>query len=257
MTGLYIFIGIVLAFLLLLSIKARVTLEFNDELRLTVKILCFNIQVAPAKEKKPVKLKDYTFKKHQKRLRENYSNYLKKKKKKEEKKAKKAQDKAKRAEKKKFDKENDIKQPPQRTVLDWVNIAGAVIGALFSKFSKRLHIKVARLKINVATGDAASTAILYGAMIQSVAYIIEVLRSVTNVDGLKKADISVSPDYLSEKTSVDLCFVFSLRVGHVFEILFGAIGKAIKKFFETSPQEPGSAFETQKRKKACSSKNEK
>jgi len=249
LTGIYIFIGIVLALFLLLSIKAQVKLEFNKELKVTVKLLCFNIQVAPAKEKKPVKIKDYTFDKQQKRLRSNYSAYLKKQQKKEEKKAKKAEAKAKKAEKKKNDKANNTPKSPQRTILDWVNIAGAVIGALFSKFSKRLHIKVARLKVKVATGDAASTAILYGAVIQSVAYIIELLQSVTNVDGLKSAEISVEPDYLSEKTSMDLCFIFSLRIRHVFEILFGTLGRAIKKFFETAPPKPEQSAPLTKRKK--------
>ena len=238
MTGLYIFIGIVLALFLLLSIKAKVKLEFNEELKVTVQVLCFNIQVAPPKEKKPVKIRDYSFEKHQKRLRSNYDKYLKKQEKKEQKKAKKAEAKAKKAEKKKLDKQNNVKKAPQRTPLDWINIAGAVIGALFSKFAKRLHIKVARLKIKVATGDAASTAILYGAVIQSVAYIIEILERITNVDGLKKAEISVEPDYLSEETSLDLCFIFSLRIRHVFGILFGTLGRAIKKFFETAPQKP-------------------
>ena len=249
MTALYIIIGIVLAFFLILSIKASVRLEFSDELKLSVKILCFNFQIAPEKEKKPVRIKDYTFKKHQRRLRENYSNYLKKKKKKEERKAKRAAAKAKKAQKKKADKEKNIRPTPERSLLDWINIAGAVIGALFSKFSKRLHVKIARLKVNVATGDAASTAILYGAVIQSVAYVIETLKTVTNVDGLKKADVSVNADYLSEKMSVDICFVFSLRVGHVMEIMFGAIGKAIKAFFETAPQDPREAANYQKRKR--------
>ena len=238
MTGLYIFIGIVVALFLLLSIKARVKLEFSDELRLSVSFLCFNIPIAPPKPKKPVKISDYSFKKHQKRLRSNYESYLKKQDKKAEKKAKKEQAKAQKAEKKKLDKKNKVKKPPQRSVLDWVNIAGAVLGALFSKFAKRLHIKVARLKIKVATGDAASTAILYGAVCQSVAYIIEILQNVTNVDGLKSAEISVEPDYLSEETSLDLCFIFSLRIRHVFGILFGTVGRAIKKFFETAPPKP-------------------
>lgn len=257
MIGLYIFIGIVLLIVLLLSIKASVKLEFNEELKVTVKILFFNIQVAPAKEKKPLKFKDYTFDKHQKRLRSNYSKYLKKQQNKEEKKAKKAEAKAKKAEKKRLEKENNKNSPPQRTVLDWVNIAGSVIGALFSKFAKRLHIKVARLKIKVATGDAASTAILYGSVIQSVAYIIEILRSVTNVDGLKTADISVEADYLSEKTALDLCFVFSLRVGHVFGILFGTLGRAMRKFFETSPSKRDEAIPEQVSKGKPTKRNQK
>ena len=232
MTGLYIFLGIVTAFILILSLKAKVILEFNDTLHLSVKVLCFKIRIAPSKEKKPIKVKDYTFKKHQKRLAKNYEKYQKKQEKKEAKKAKKAEKKL----QKKSQKQKNTPKQPKRSVLDWVNIAGAVIGALFGRFAKRLHIKVAKLNIKVATGDAASTAILYGAVIQSVAYIIEILRKITNVDGLKKASISVEPDYLSEETSFDLCFVFSLRLWHVFDILFGTIGKAIKKFFETAPQ---------------------
>lgn len=231
MTGLYIFLGIILALFLLLSIKARVVLEFNDELTVSVKLLCFNIKIAPPKEKKPIKIKDYSFSKHQKRLKGNYEKYLKKQQKKDAKKLKKA-------EKKKESKKVKKKKSPSRSPLDWVNIAGAVIGALFSRFAKRLHIRVARLNIKVATGDAASTAILYGAIIQSVAYIIEILQKITNIDKLKSSQISVEPDYLSEQTTVDLCFVFSLRAWHIFDILFGTIGKAIKKFFETAPPKP-------------------
>ena len=99
MTGLYIFIGIVLALFLLLSIKARVKLEFSDELKVSVSFLCFNIPIAPPKEKKPINIRGYTFKKHQKRLRSNYDSYLKKQDKKEQKKAKKAETKAKKADK--------------------------------------------------------------------------------------------------------------------------------------------------------------
>ncbi len=239
MIGLYILIGIVIFFALVLSLKANVIIDYEEELRVTLRILWFNIQIAPSKGKKPIKIKDYTFKSHQKRLRKNYSSYLKKQQKKEEKRKKKSEAKAAKKEKKKAEKGHPKK--PSRTVLDWVNIAGAVIGALFSRFAKRLHVKIARLNIKVATGDAASTAILYGAVIQSVAYIIEILQRITNVDGLGKAEISVEPDYLSESTSLDLCFVFSLRVWHVFNILFGTIGKAIKKFFETSPDKKNSS----------------
>ena len=103
-----------------------------------------------------------------------------------------------------------------------------------------MKIKVAKLRINVATGDAASTAILYGVVIQSVAYIIEILNSATNLKGLNKADIAVNADYLSESTSVEMKFIFSLRVWHLFSILFGVIGKAIKKFIETAPDKKAS-----------------
>ena len=256
MTALYIIIGIVLLFVFILSLKAKVKLEYDEILRLSVKILCFNIQIAPKKEPKPLDFSGYSFKKHQKRLRENYEKYLKKKKKKEAKKEKKAEEKEKKAEQKRIAKEKNIPKQPTRSIFDWVEIAKAVIGALFSKFANHLHIKVARLNIKVATGDAATTAIVYGAVIQSVAYIIEILQKITNVDGLEKADISVEPDYLSESTTLDLCFVFSLRIWHVLHILFGTLGRAIKKFFETSPnkQSPSNDIYQTRRKKRVNNK---
>lgn len=234
MTFLYVILGIFLFFALILSIRGRVVLEIDDEgeLSLAVKALCFTFRIAP-KKPKPIKIKDYTVKKHKKRLRKNYQSYLKK----QEKKAQKEAEKKAKKEKKKQEKKDAKKEDePKRSVLDWLDIATSVLKVLFGRFAKHLRIKIAKLRINVATGDAASTAILYGVVIQSVAYIIEILQSITNVDGLKKADIAVNTDYLSESTTVELKFVFSLRVWHLFSILFGTIGRALKKFLETSPE---------------------
>lgn len=233
MIGLYILCGVILFFALLLSLKANVRLEFKDSLTLSISVLFIKINISPAK-KKPINYKEYTYEKHQKRLRKKYQAYLKKLEKKRIKSEKKAQKKAERkaetAEQKKA-----RKNAPKRSVADWIDIAVGVLAMFFNKFFRHLHIKVARLKVNVATGDAASTAIAYGAIVQSVAYLIEMLDRITNVDGLKKAEIEVIPDYLSEKTTLDLCFVFSLRVWHLFDILFGIIIRAIKKFISTDP----------------------
>lgn len=249
MTFLYVMIGIVLFFALLLSIRGRIVLELNPdgELYVAVKVLCFTIQIAPAREPKPIKIKDFTPKKHKKRLRKDYQTYLKK----QEKKAKKAAEKQAKKEKKKSTKKEP--KEPKRSITDWIDIAVSVLKVLFERFTKHLRIKVARLHVNVATGDAASTAIMYGVVIQSVAYVIEILDRITNIDGLQKADISVNADYLSENMTFDLKFVFSLRVYQIFSILFGVAGKAIKKFFETAPDNgfshPSHAHMRKKKKK--------
>ena len=98
-----ILICVVLFFAFLLSIRGRVILEIDQEgeLYLAVKILFFTIKIAPAKEPKPIKIKDYTPEKHKKRLRKNYQAYLKKQEKKEQKAAEK---KAKKEDKKRFKK---------------------------------------------------------------------------------------------------------------------------------------------------------
>lgn len=240
MTGLYILLGIILFFAFLLSLKANVRLEFNDELVLSVSVLGIKLKILPGKEPKPINYKDYTYEKHQKRLKEKQLAELKKAKKKKSKaEAKKKKNAAKKAETKEQKKAR--KAIPKRSISDWINIAVGVLAIFFEKFTRHFHIKVARLKVNVATGDAASTAIMYGATVQAVAYVIELLQRITNVDGLEKADISVNADYLSEKTSLDLCFVFSLRVWHLFDILFGIIGRAIKRFIATTPESNASS----------------
>ena len=238
MIGLYVLLGIVAFFAFLLSLKANVRLEFNEELILTVSVLGIKIKILPGKEK-PININEYTFEKHQNRLRQKYEAQLEKQKKKEAKKAAKAK---KKAEKKAETPEQKKarKAVPKRSISDWINIAVGILAIFFKKFTKHFRIKVARLKVNVATGDAASTAIVYGAVVQSVAYLIEIISQVTNVDGLEKADIDVKADYLSEKTTLDLCFVFSLRVWHLFDILFGVIGRAIKRFISTSPKKKAS-----------------
>lgn len=234
MIWLYVLLGIILFFAFLLSLKANVRLEFNDELILTVSVLGIKIKILPGKDK-PLNIKDYSYDKHQKRLQKKYEAQIEKQKKKEQKKAakdkKKAERKAETPEQKKA-----RKSAPKRSISDWINIAVGVLAVFFEKFTKHFRIKVSRLKVNVATGDAASTAILYGAVVQSVAYLIEIISRITNVDGLEKADIDVKADYLSEKTSLDLCFVFSMRVWHLFDILFGIIGRAIKRFISTAPE---------------------
>jgi len=226
-----VLLGIVLFFAFILSLRGRIVLALNEdgELYLAIKILFFTIRIAPAKSPKPIKIKDYTPKKHKKRLQKNYQAYLKKQEKKQQKKA----EKQKKKEQKKA--KSTKEKPPKRSVFDWLDIATSVLKVLFERFFKHLRIKVVRLRINVATGDAASTAILYGVVVQSVAYIVEMLNSITNLNNLKKADIAVNADYLSEKTSCDLKFVFSIRIWQIFSIVFGVAGRAIKKFFETSP----------------------
>ena len=234
MVWLYILLGIILFFTFLLSLKANVRLEYTDSVVLYISVLGIKIKLLPGK-KKPINYNEYTYEKHEARLQKKREAQIEKQNKKAKKKAakqkKKADRKAETPEQKKA-----RKAQPKRSVSDWINIAIGVLAVFFEKFSNHLHIKVARLKVNVATGDAASTAIMYGAIIQSAAYLIEILDKVTNIDGLEKADIDIKADYLSEKTSLDLCFVFSLRVWHLFDILFGIIGKAIKKFISTSPE---------------------
>ena len=93
-----------------------------------------------------------------------------------------------------------------------------IASALIRKTQKKLRLVAARLHINVATGDAAKTAVLYGLVCQSLAYLLAALDRVTKLRAAEP-DVAVTADYLAEKPSVDVKLVFSVRVAGVISLL--------------------------------------
>ena len=78
-------------------------------------------------------------------------------------------------------------------------------------------------------GDPATTAVAYGAVSQAVSYLLALLQNNKNVRGLKKADLDIECDFLSDSIAADIELSFSMRVWHVFHIAFAALGSLIKK----------------------------
>lgn len=130
--------------------------------------------------------------------------------------------------KKKTSEKTESKGTPKLKVVDYIYIIRDVSRAFFGRFSKHLHIKVAKIYVRVATGDAAQTAILYGAVSQALACLLEVLDSVTNLDKIEKAEIDVEPDYLSDKTEAKINITYSLRVVGILDILLKTLISFVK-----------------------------
>lgn len=120
--------------------------------------------------------------------------------------------------KKKTSEKTESKGTPKLKIVDYIYIIRDVSRAFFGRFAKHLHIKLAKIYIRVATDDAAQTAILYGAVSQALACLLEVLDSVTNLDKIEKAEIDVEPDFLSEKTDAKINITYSLRVIGILDI---------------------------------------
>jgi hypothetical protein len=135
---LYILLGIVLFFAFLLSLKANIRLEYSDSVILYISVLGIKIKLLPGKER-PINYKDYTYDKHEARLKKKRDAQIEKEKKKEKKKAakqkKKAERKAETPEQKKA-----RKSQPKRSISDWVNIAVGVLAVFFEKFPKIFKI---------------------------------------------------------------------------------------------------------------------
>ena len=225
MTALTVIGCVLLFFIFILSLRAKISVIYDGEVRLSVRVLCFNIKILP---KKPRKKGPFSMsRKKAMKIREDIR-------KKQQKKRLKAEQKKKQKEQKKQQKELQKKQEQKKKkltvseILDLISMVKDIVATLFKKFFEHLRIDLARVHVNVATGDAATTAIAYGAISEAVFYLFEVLKKVKGFDLPDIEDASITADYLSDATTVDLKISFSLRVWHLFHVLFAVLGKAIK-----------------------------
>lgn len=218
----WIVIGCIALFLLLLlSLKATVTVGYGDTVTLSVRVLFIRIRLLPKAEKRARRSMSAA---QARRIR----------KKAEKKAAKKAEAAKKKKEKKsahKLSREEKPKKTP-REILDILSLVRAIVAAVVRKFFKHLRIDVARLKIKVATGDAASTAVAYGAITGAVSALLPVLEKVKSFKLPDQKDLSVEADFLGDGCEFDLSLSFSLRVWHVLDVALGALAAFLRSQFK-------------------------
>lgn len=94
-----------------------------------------------------------------------------------------------------------------------------LISTFFDRYSKFLSVRTVKLHIGVATGDAASTAIMYGVIVQGVTYLLEVINNITNLKSLRYSDVNVYPDYTAETIKMDIKIILKLPVWCAFSLL--------------------------------------
>ena len=215
MTALIIIGCILLFFVFLLSLRATVTVSYGEELGLSVKVLFLRIRILPKKEKK---------KGPRSMSAKKAAKIRKKRSEKQEKKAAAAKQKKQEKEAKKATK----KKKSMSEILDLLRLITTLLGVVVKKFFGHLRIDLARLKLTVATGDAATTAVAYGAVTGILSTLLPLIQSVKHVSLPREQDLDVGIDYLAEAPSFDLELSVSLRVWHVFDVAFGALFTFIK-----------------------------
>lgn len=220
MLALWILCGILLFFALLLSLKATVTICYTDEVTLFVKVLFLKIPILPKKKKYWKASMSASKAKKIRKARQ----------KKAEKKRLAQKEKAKKKEQKKQTREEKPKKSMSE-ILDLVQLVCQLVSAVIRRFFHHLRIRVARLKVKVATGDAATTAVAYGAVTQCINVLFPLLEGSKNLKLPKDADLSVEADFLSDSPELDVMFSFSLRVWHLFSVAFCALGTFLKHQF--------------------------
>ncbi len=240
MTALIIVGCILLFFCILFGAHAFITIDVTDEFALTVRFLGIPIRILPKKPKR-YKLSQYTLKK----IRKRDAAAAKKKEKKE---AKKAQKKAKKQREKEEKAAEDAKLTPEERkarraaekakkpkLTDMIPLIAHVAGLFFSRFFGKLHIKVARIHVKVAAGDAMTAAVLFAAVDQSVQQLLEVLDKISNVDGMKKADISIEPDFNTSSLAFDCRLTFRVSLGNILGALLKAGFAFLRGYIRIKP----------------------
>ena len=207
MTFLYILLGIVLFFVLILSIPLHITVGYDDKIRVSIRYLFIKLNLLPVKEKP------------------------KKEKPPKEPKPEKA------PEIPKGKKPNPILEMVKANGYDGMMTVLTnlmhILRIYGGKLFKSVIFNEINLYISVATGDAASTAIKYGQTCQKVYPIIGFICSNNMV---KKYDIDVDTDFLANKTKgefffdMQLCIrkILNASIAMVVRLIFGVVITFIK-----------------------------
>ena len=215
-----IFACILLFFIILLTLKCTLTLKYDDELSLTLRILFFKFRLLPAKKKKyPHSMSARKARRIRKKLRKQAQK-------------KRDRDAEKKKEQAKKEDEKGKKKRSVREILDIVSLVIGVLKAVLKKTFGHLRLKMTRVKIKIATGDAATTAIAYGAVSQSINVLFAILSEVKKVALPKDDELDVSADFLADECELDIDVSFSLRVWHILHVAFAALIELVRRMLD-------------------------
>ncbi|MBR5445669.1 MAG: hypothetical protein IKV57_06080 [Clostridia bacterium] len=230
MVFLKILLGIVLFCVLIGAIPLRVRIRLEDEFTVLAGIGPLVLFRTPAK-KKPVNLRDFTYKKHQKRLQKERAALLKKKQKKLESSARKEQKKQQKNEEKEKARQLEKttaaankKENKLEAILDIVSCVLEGLPKLFGGFKCRIY----RLDVTAGGRDAAEAAKNFAILSQSMAYLLEFLDNKTRFVRPKPETVAVRVDFLLEKTRFEGDFYLQIRIGQILGPIFGIAFNCIK-----------------------------
>ena len=213
MIALYIISAVLLLLLLLASLPVTLTVKYREELEAEISLLAIKHTIYP-KEKKKVRISDYSKKNIEKRRKKALRKKLKAEKKQQ---------------KKQLTKKTGESTAPKKGLLESIGLIKELLSTLIPKTAKRIRIKATRIIINVATDDAAKTALLFPAVNGAVVGLVTYLDNASKFKNLDKSNIAVRADFVSQKTTADIEISFSLRSKHLLEILFASALKYVTK----------------------------
>lgn len=207
MPALIIIFSIIVLLALLLSLKITLRITYEDSLRVYLKVFFVKTRLYPSKKKE-----------------KKYPHSMSKRK------ARKIKDSLQKKSKPKKKKKKEEKHIEKNDLISIVSITTNFVKNFISTFTRAVRVKFSRMHITVASEDAATTAILYGAITQSVNVLFPLIDNIKNVKKLPSGkELSVRADFLTDKPTVDIDINLYVRVGGALKALFSAGIRTFKK----------------------------
>lgn len=196
------------AIIIVLILCLRISVRLNTEDGTALWIGVGFIRVKLGAREKLLKLRDFEIKRYR-RLHGEKKTAVKAKTSKNDKKA---------DEKRRKNTETQLGEREKTDIPALIKKLTGVAQVFISRFGKHLRVDLRRIIIITATGDAASTAILYGAVIGAVQNLYAILTSTGTLRTGRRSELIVEPDFLSEKPTVIIDTVFSFRLWQLFDM---------------------------------------
>lgn len=216
MTALYVILGIIAFFIVLLSIKLVITVHYEDDVSLSVGWLFLKFNILPKKEKE---------------------DKPKKEKKKKDKKEDSSQNKDETVKEPKNKKDNMFvrfyKNRGVSGVVQLLKDAANALGGMFKRIGRAFLFEELFIALQVGASDSAETALKFGKVCSAAFPAMGLIVSTMRV---KKYSIDINPDFLYGKNVAKLHTKISVRpiklINAVlilaFELLFKVVIKLLK-----------------------------
>ena len=221
MNALFIILGVILGLILLclcliLFGKAKIRILCKGEVQVIASILGIRFRLYPERDKTN---------KNAERLRQGADpdKILKRELKKQRRALKKAEKKKQKAKAKALQKKKlrEVSGQPDPNLIENLQMILALIKKLYAYTKGAIRIKVRKMHITVATEDAAKTAVTYGIVVQSAAYLLEWIETHFAHIERRDGDMTITPDYLSETMTSDIDISFSIGIKRAIGIAVG------------------------------------
>lgn len=193
--------GLLLLFGLLLLLRVGVQLRYDGSFSVKLKVLFLSFTLFPKKEKLRIKGQPPS-----------------------EKKAKKEK---KKKQKQKKEKEKAVSKKPDFSEMFsfYKQLFTEVILPALGRFLKHLHLRVDQLQIEIASEDAAKTALLYGSAVSGGTAFLEFLRNITHLKMGREEEIYIRSRFDKTEGSCRVRITLSLFLWQAVHILLPALMK--------------------------------